>query len=263
MENNDAIVVPNVTLDQLPKIISNTYSDISSIDEKIKSAINKAGEAKKLADDASKKNAGWSFWGDDKKEAIEALQKSNLSLANALSDNVEANNMLFDNQKKMAKGLSYLYSLGIMNIAANRTVVRELEMKLRHASQEELSDLARQEIMNVILQLRAQEDMQYKIDKIEENIREMNDRLNCISSDIDVSKSYCNSIIDEVKRQKENMQRVDLKVSHFTECQEIKICTLEKFKEEEIARRSLFTSKIYSVIITLIAIVSLIISILR
>ena len=97
MENNYPIVVPNVSLDQLPKVISNTYSDISTIDKKIKSAVSKANEAKTLAEDASKKNAGWTLTGKDKKEAIEALQRSNVSLANALIENVEANEQLFQN----------------------------------------------------------------------------------------------------------------------------------------------------------------------
>lgn len=303
MENNYPIVVPNVSLDQLPKVISNTYSDISTIDKKIKSAVSKANEAKTLAEDASKKNAGWTLTGKDKKEAIEALQRSNVSLANALIENVEANEQLFQNQQKMAKGLSYLFGLGIMNIAANRTVVRELEMKLRHASKEELSVHARQEIQNVVLQLRAQEDMQNKIDKIEENLREINCRITNITSEIDSFKSTCNSLFDNVnnlekstqtrmiqldkdffnlkselnesvkqnfnylKSQqndfiKEKEQLLDLKISQFIECQDIKISKLEKFKEEEISRRSFFTSKIYIILITLISFVALVMTFL-
>ena len=304
MENNYPTVVPSVSLDQLPKVISNTYSDISIIDKKIKSAVNKAEEAKNLADDASKKSAGWTLSGRDKKEAIEALQKSNVSLANALSENVEANEQLFQNQQKMAKGLSYLFGLGVMNISANRTVVRELEMKLRHASKEELSELARQEIQNVILQLRAQEDMQCKINKIEENIREINNQITIFKSEIDSFRSTCNSTFENIRNLEDNIQTrmdqfdndflrlksetnksveqnlnylqaklhdsikekeqlLDLKMLHFSECQDKKISKLEKFQEEELSRRSFFTSKVYIILISLISFIALVMTFFR
>ena len=304
MENNYPIEISNVSADQLPKVIGETYSEISAIDEKIKSAISKANEAKKLADEASQKNADRSLFHDNKREAIEALQKSNQSLADALSENVVANEQLFQNQQKMAMGLSYLFGLGVMSIAANRTVVRELEMKLRDASEEELSDLARQEIYNVVLQLRAQEDMQYKIDKVEANIREINGQIEALFSEVNSFKSSCVSVHDEVKslgsevriqtaRQDEefanlkaeledsisqnlallqaqlnesvmeNEQNLNKTLSHYVKSQDVKIAKLEKFKEEELAKRSFLTSKAYNIIITLIGIVALLLSILR
>lgn len=198
MENSYPAVVPNIEIGRLPQVIGNTIADIKKVDEKIRSAMAKANEAKSLADVASNKNAGYSLWGKDKKEAIEALQKSNVSLANALVDTVDANEQLFQNQKKMAEGLRYLFELGVMNIAANRTVIRELEMKLSHASKEELSDLARQEINNVVLQLRAQEDMQCKIDLVEANIRELMARCNDIDDGIESFKSSCSNALKEV-----------------------------------------------------------------
>ncbi len=304
MGNNYPIEIPNVSTDQLPKVIGETYSEISAIDEKIQSAISKANEAKILADEASQKNADRSLFHDNKREAIEALQKSNQSLADALSENVVANEQLFQNQQKMAKGLSYLFGLGVMSIAANRTVVRELEMKLRDASEEELSDLARQEIYNVVLQLRAQEDMQYKIDKVEANIREINSQIRALISELNSFKYSCNSALDEVKslgsevrsqtaRQdeefsnlkselkdsicqnlaflqaqlnesvREKEQNLNQKLSLYLKSQDVKIAELEKFKEEELAKRSFWTSKVYNIIITLIGLAALLLSILR
>lgn len=304
MESNYPIEISNVSADQLPKVIGETYSEISAIDEKIKSAISKANEAKKLADEASQKHADRSLFHDNKREAIEALQKCNQRLADALSENVVANEQLFQNQQKMAKGLNYLFGLGVMSIAANRTVVRELEMKLRDASEEELGDLARQEIYNVVLQLRAQEDMQYKIDKVEANIRELNGQTGDLISEVNSFKSSCVSVLDEVTtlgrevrsqaaRQdeefanlkseledsishnlaslqkqldellKEKEQNLSQTLSHYVKNQDIKIAKLEKFKEEELGKRSFLTSKAYNIIITLIGIVALLLSILR
>ena len=172
MENNQ-FEITAVSLENLPEVISNTFQDISVIDKKIQLAKEKAEEVKGLAIVASKKEAGWSLFGHAKREAIEALQESNLGLAEALSDMVDANKQIFDNQQKLAQGMKFLFVLGVSNIAANRTVVQELEMKLRQASHEELSELARQEIANIIQQLRAQEDLYNKIARVEGNVREL------------------------------------------------------------------------------------------
>ena len=189
----------NISIEQLPTIIGNTLEHISEVDRKISNAVSRAEEAKKLADEASQKNAGWSFFGSDKKEAIEALQSATVSQANALSDSVDANKELFNNQKKMSKALFYLFGLGVANMAANRTVVRELELKLKNASQEELSELARQEITNVILQLRAQEDMQYKLENHDRILREHKVDIDKILGEINSFEERCKDILDRTE----------------------------------------------------------------
>ena len=193
MESN--LPQQNISIEQLPTIIGNTFKHISEVDRKISNAVSRAEEAKKLADEASQKNAGWSFFGSDKKEAIEALQSAAISQANALSDSVDANKELFNKQKKMSEALRYLFGLGVANMAANRTVVRELELKLKNASQEELSELARQEITNVILQLRAQEDMQYKLENHDRILREHKGEIDKILGEINSFEERCKEVL--------------------------------------------------------------------
>ena len=197
MENN--LLQQNISIEQLPTIIGDTYKNIKKEDRKISNAVSKAEEAKALADIASKKEAGWSFFGGDKKEAIEALQSAAISQANALSDSVDANKQLFENQKKMSDALRYLFGLGVANMAANRTVVRELELKLQNASKEELSELARQEITNVILQLRAQEDMQYKLENHNRILREHKGEIDKILGEINSFEERCKDILDRTE----------------------------------------------------------------
>ena len=223
MESN--LPQQNISIEQLPTIIGNTFKHISEVDRKISNAVSRAEEAKKLADEASQKNAGWSFFGSDKKEAIEALQSATVSQANALSDSVDANKELFNNQKKMSEALRYLFGLGVANIAANRTVVRELELKLKNASQEELSELARQEITNVILQLRAQEDMQYKLENHDRILREHKVDIDKILGEINSFEERCKDILDRTetlqddvnKKEKELADRFDDEKRHIKE----------------------------------------------
>ena len=196
-----------ISIEQLPAIIGNTFKHISEVDRKISNAVSRAEEAKKLADEASQKNAGWSFFGSDKKEAIEALQSATVSQANALSDSVDANKELFNNQKRMSETLRYLFGLGAANMAANRTVVRELELKLKNASQEELSELARQEITNVILQLRAQEDMQYKLENHDRILREHKVDIDKILGEINSFEERCKDILDRTETLQDDVSK--------------------------------------------------------
>ena len=223
MESN--LPQQNISIEQLPTIIGNTFKHISEVDRKISNAVSRAEEAKKLADEASQKNAGWSFFGSDKKEAIEALQSAAISQANALSDSVDANKELFNNQKKMSEALRYLFGLGVANMAANRTVVRELELKLKNASQEELSELARQEITNVILQLRAQEDMQYKLENHDRILREHKVDIDKILGEINSFEERCKVILERTetlqddvsKKEKELADRFEDEKRHIKE----------------------------------------------
>ena len=223
MESN--LPQQNISIEQLPTIIGNTFKHISEVDRKISNAVSRAEEAKKLADEASQKNAGWSFFGSDKKEAIEALQSATVLQANALSDSVDANKELFNNQKKMSEALRYLFGLGVANMAANRTVVRELELKLKNASQEELSELARQEITNIILQLRAQEDMQYKLENHDRILREHKVDIDKILGEINSFEERCKDILDRTetlqddvsKKEKELVYRFEDEKRHIKE----------------------------------------------
>ena len=211
MENN--LLQQNISIEQLPTIIGDTYKNITEVDRKISNAVSKAEEAKALADIASKKEAGWSFFGGDKKEAIEALQSAAISQANALSDSVDANKQLFENQKKMSDALRYLFGLGVANMAANRTVVRELELKLQNASKEELSELARQEITNVILQLRAQEDMQYKLEKHNRILREHKGEIDKILGEINSFEERCKVILERTETLQDDVNKKEKELS--------------------------------------------------
>lgn len=172
MENNNYLPTLNIKPNDLPSIISKTVNNLTTIDDKIKQSEEKAKIATNSALIAKSKKAGWSFWGSNKKEAIEALQNAVFDQADALYDSIEANRGQFENQKQMIQSIQYLFGLGVANMAANRSVVRELEMKLRNASKEELSELAKKEIEGVIMQLRAQEDMWNRMEKHDSILRE-------------------------------------------------------------------------------------------
>ena len=198
MENNQTFNEFNFSINELPKVISEAVVNAGKIDKQYKNAKSKAEAAKRDAAEASTKKAGFSFRGKNKEEAILALQKTAESQSEALSQIVEAIKELFEEQEKMANAMRYLFALGAMNIAANRMVVRELELKLKNASKERLSNAARQELRNVILQLRAQEDIQNKLNRHGELLKECNEQLNSLKEDISTFKENCIATLYDV-----------------------------------------------------------------
>ena len=224
----------------LPEKISSAITAIGEIDKKIKDAADKAKSAHESATEAAEKSAGWSPSGKEKRVAIEALQAAVVSQATALVSAVNANTELFNNQKRMADAIRCLFGLGVSSLAANRSVVRELKLKLKNASEEELSELARQEIINVILQLRAQEDMMIKLENHDEIFREHKQELENVKdrfdefqtntlSEIESIRSTINNKISELSQElgKHNNQ-LKSEIDSLTEELNVKVSNFEQ-----------------------------------
>ncbi|MGN1133598.1 MAG: hypothetical protein ACI4RN_03985, partial [Oscillospiraceae bacterium] len=158
----DEIQALNVDLAELPNIITNQWGSIQNLDKKVQQSLKKAQNAKESADIAYKHSAGFGH----KKKAIESLQNASVALAESQVQTVEAQKLSFEYQKQLCEITKYLFALGVSNIVANRTVVRELQLRLKGASEDELSELARREIISVISQLKAQEDIMEKQEKM-------------------------------------------------------------------------------------------------
>ena len=213
MENNNHLPALNLKSEDLPLVISKTINGVAEIDKKIKQSEEKAIKATESAKIAKNKKAGWSLFGSNKKEAIEALQIAVSDQADALYDSIETNKEQFDNQKKMIKSIQYLFGLGVANMAANRTVVRELEMKLRNASKEELSELAKAEIEGVILQLRAQEDMWKRIENNDAILREHKVDIDKTTLSLESIKRSTQTAIDTISQLRNEVESLPSKLS--------------------------------------------------
>jgi len=144
-----------VDLNNLPNQIQSQIRELSKLEGKVRSAIYSAEEAEAEVKKASGMEAGFF----QKKAAIEGLQSAGKMLAKAVQAGTEAQKISFEFQKKLSETTKYLLLLGAGNIAANRAIVRALELRLKGASEKEISHLARQELFLVIKQLKAQEDI--------------------------------------------------------------------------------------------------------
>lgn len=159
----------------LPEVISTQVKKLNDLQKKVDESFALAEKAKKSAKSAYDKSVGWLH---GKADAIEALQVSGKNQADALYEMAEAQKLSFENQQKLAEITKFLFAMGVTNIAMNRSVVRELELKLQGASKEELSKLAKEEIITVVRQLKAQEDILKKQANMEKNVRDHTQKLN-------------------------------------------------------------------------------------
>ncbi len=178
--STEIIKAKNVKQADLPVIIAKQYDKLKELEDNVERAYTLAQSASDSADNAYYKSAGFGH----KKAAIESLQDAVKDLGSAQISAAEAQKISFEYQTKLAEITKYLFGLGASSIAMNRSVVRELELKLKGASAEEISDLAKQELVNVVTQLKAQEDIMLKQDKIMEEVKTNHDGISQINADI-------------------------------------------------------------------------------
>ena len=153
----------NIQPEQLPNIIGEQFTDLKKLEDKVVDSVSKASKAKSAASNAADKSAKLGH----KKEAIISLQNAVLDAAHAQVDIADAQQLFFDYMSKMTAITKFLFMLGASNIANTRTVITQLEMKLRGASEDELSELARQELTSVVIQLKMQEDIMKRQRKVQ------------------------------------------------------------------------------------------------
>lgn len=117
------------------------------------------------------------FWTIGRNKAkVEKTQEVLINVIDAIDNNALASKALFNAQTKLAEFSNELYAIGIMGIASNRMVVRQIKLRLEHASEEELSELARQELESVLYELKLQQSIAEKVDRVETNLNKVNEK---------------------------------------------------------------------------------------
>jgi len=165
---DDGMSLKNIKESDLPAIIGGQVEKLNELDKSVKKAISNAKKAADSADSARNKSVGLF----QKKAAIEALQISGYDMAQAIASEAEAQRISFDFTAKLAEISKFLFALGVSNIALNRSTVRLLQLKMKGASKNKLSELAQREILSVIKQLKAQEDILIRQQNLEDGAKQ-------------------------------------------------------------------------------------------
>lgn len=205
----------NISPDQLPKIIKEQYSNLQILEDKVQQVIEKAEKTKEKAEKA---DVEMGFFKSSKKEAISLLQDAVKGMADSQLSAAEAQQISFEYQAKMAKIMKFLFALGTSSIAMNRVATKEITERLKNASEGEISDLAKQELNDVLLQLKAQEDIFLQNEKMKQKMKEQDQRIEILEKSI--------------KNQKRKQKKQNTIVKNEKEIENIK---LEKPKSKKVA----------------------------
>lgn len=157
-----------IEANQVPTIIQEQWEKLKLAEKKVSESFQMAERAQDSALNAKKKSAGIL----NRKAAIESLQSATVNLADAQMSTATSQKVLFEYQQTVDEVIKYIFSLGISNIAVTRSVIKELELRLSNASTEEIDEFAKNEILNVIKELKAQEDYMKKQNDLSTKVRE-------------------------------------------------------------------------------------------
>lgn len=205
MENERNITNANENYSRF--LVKKQINDLKILEKQIQKAVESAEAAKERAEDAQV-SAGVG----KKKAAIKLLQNVTKGMADAQISAADAQKLLFEYQTKLTEISKFLFNLGVSNIAMNRSVVRELELKLKNASEEEISEFAKQELKNVIIQLKAQEDIMEKLGSVTGKVKEHAGQISYIDKqleDIEETDSEQNEKLENIGIRLENKDKVD------------------------------------------------------
>lgn len=198
---NDLQDLINIDPSNLPLLLTAQVNELNSLNDKIKDADNKATDAKNKADEASQITANRALFRDNKKEAIESLQTAGKDMTSAIVATADAFKKSFEFQVKLAEISQALFAMGIGNLTMNRLVVRELELKLKNASEQEISELAREELLRVVKQLKQQQDLLQKQEHLSQKVKEIREEIGEVAN---TQSEHENEIISLTEKQKEH-----------------------------------------------------------
>lgn len=215
-------------------LIDREYRETKALAEQAK---DRSQKAKSAAYEASKKSAGF---GKNKK-AIEALQVAQIEQSLATETNAQALTKIALLQERIIEATKALFSLGISNVAANRSVYRQLELRMKGASEQELSDFARGEVMAVMQQLNEQQDMMARHNKLSEKVHEQNYLLKNQASAIEALELQSKNQKAEIEKLKFQNEKQKEQVQAYIKAQLDKL--QKEAESEDHEPEEMFTDK--------------------
>lgn len=174
-------VATQMDMDKLPDFISGMITKISDLEKEVTNSEESAKQAMQYVNDMEhyEEKGKWIFRhrSGDTKDIIGDTQEAVRELAQAQQVSVSALKKSFEFQKQLTEVSRTLLKLGCANRTMNNTVVLAIDAKLNGASKEQISELARQEMINVVRQLKQQEDIFKKQESLTSKLKDNVSRL--------------------------------------------------------------------------------------
>lgn len=230
IESENGVI--SVNTDNIPDIVAGRIEDISALEKEVENSESSAKAAMEYVGTQMTRYGEKGVWifrhrAGNTKDIVEDTQEAVERLASAQQVSVNALKKSFEFQKKLAETSKYLFELGCANITVNRIAVRAIEAKLYGASKGEISELARQEMMSVVRQLKEQEDIlkkqEFLTSKVKENVsrldekdaldKEQSDKISSLSNE----NKEQNKKLDKIHNTLSEKERIDAEQSQRLE----------------------------------------------
>lgn len=185
------VKIESINAAEVPALIQSQLTLLGEIRVRIDKAVKSAyGVKKTVVNQVGGKSKGT-------KESLEDLNKAAITIASSQIEAMTAQQISFEYQQKLADITRFLFCLGLTNISMNRVVVKELELKLREASEKELDDLARSEIEGLLKRLKAQQDIDKKLSDLSDRVKEQQEQLNAQEQQIKELQNKIDSMLNK------------------------------------------------------------------
>ena len=179
MEKDEKLDILNIPESEVPAVINEKFGQLAEIKNEVQYLQSSSIEIKNNAVVAKNKKVGLF----NKKNVIKDLQTLTVDISNNQVANAEITNKILIYQQKTAEIMKFLLGLGVTNLATNRAVVKQLKDRLASAQDGSVDEYEEKEILSVLRQLKAQEDILEKQARMGERFNELNDKICKIEKD--------------------------------------------------------------------------------
>lgn len=171
-----------VDASKIPALVNEQVKKLKALDEKVQDVLANAKDAKDSADRARNcKKSG--VFGIARADALETISDAVKALGDANENNAQGLSEVFGFMQSLAEISKGLFGLASMSMVAHNTVVQQLELEMRGASGEKLSELAQNELERTISILKNQGNVLAEQDKQKKRLEAMQLRLNALSNE--------------------------------------------------------------------------------
>lgn len=278
-----------VAPEMIPTAISQVWDDVKSASDHIAQLTRDAILNQEKAQAIELKATKWYHFTFQNEEALKAIVESTKDLSKGQIELSECLQSTLRCQQKMAQAISFLFGLSIMSLANSEKIIRELELRLKNASKFQINELARQEVKRVLEQLRAQRNMQVRLEEQRGKILEMDKTISGLESKSESlnkrdeeNLQIINSVRSECVAMSSNLsetinstnEQSSILADKIKETNEAHLKSISELKSEEeeirldissvknelgcYQKKSIFTSNIVVVIIGILAIISIV-----
>ena len=154
--------------EQLPLVLKKRFAELDTMKQHVLKLEKDNHQNLELAKEVnSDKPTFFHKW-----KTIKGLQDVVVSLSHNQVENTKITQEIISYQQKTYETMKYLFTLGLSNLAKNRAIVKYLKSLLKKEGESEFDEFEQKEIMQLLTQLKAQEDILIQVEDVKAKLKQ-------------------------------------------------------------------------------------------